>query len=386
MFLTCPSPEKRFFLFITLFYITGLVLYLESSMVVSSCKKRNFELSEIKELVKGYKPDIKEASLEFYLVGLKRLKTVSDKKDIKSVQTKSSEKIKLSDIINVDKNIDLLEKNIKSVSSRKNIVSSVLVFLGSIKENYKCVPKVLSKYQEYHKTLAKKKEDSYMDNEMNVREKENWLTGEDIRIKIKELKDYIDKYQESSSYPRLYVDIYQKYLVLNLYTLLPPLRNDYANVKIIKDCKDFGEKEDCVDTAFNYINMCSKKLLLCTYKTKKFYGIKKIDIPDNLFEIIECWENIKTNFLDSKECFSDKNEDFLLINTTNCEKMKTNSLTKYINRIFSPKKVSTTMLRKIYLSEKYPVIVSYRDQVRDAMVMGHSLSMQKMVYSKKIEK
>ncbi len=63
--------------------------------------------------------------------------------------------------------------------------------------------------------------------------------------------------------------------------------------------------------------------------------------------------------------------------------MKHNTLTKYINKIFYPKKVSTTLLRKIYLSEKYPVVNTYREQLLDSHIMGHSVGTQKMIYSKK---
>lgn len=350
--------------------------------------RSSFDIPSIKDSITSYKPDIKRASVEFYISGIKKIiDLVSSKKDNKSAIV-----LRLSEIKKTKKIIGILDDSIKSISSRKNIVSSILVFLGSLEEPPTSpIGKTLITYQEYHKNLAKRKEDSYMDNEMTSREKENWITGEDISLKIKKLKEEIDEIRQSTSgenprnTPRILVDTYQKYLVLNLYTLLPPLRNDYANVKVIKDCENFGEKDDCVDTDFNYINFCSKKLLLCTYKTRKFYGIKRVDIPEELFEIIKEWESLKGVYLEEKGC-STTSEGFLLINTTNCEKMLSNSLTKYINRIFAPKKVSTTMLRKIYLSEKYPVVVSYRDQARDAMIMGHSLSMQKMVYSKKIEK
>lgn len=347
--------------------------------------KMTFDIFSIKDSIELYKPDIKKASIEFYLTGLKKIIEMTS-------GNKSNEILKLSELKKSKKIIDRLEGSIKSISSRKNIVSSILVFMGAIKSEIPSVSKSLEVYQEYHKNLAKKKEDSYMDNEMSAKEKENWITGKDISDKISSLKAVVEGANmspsqgssDSGKISRVLLDTYQRYLVLNLYTLLPPLRNDYANVKVIKNCEDFGEKDECVDTEFNYINFCTKKLLLCTYKTRKFYGIKRVDIPGELFEIIEEWERIKNIYFFQKNIAN--SQDFLLINTTNCEKMKSNSLTKYINRIFAPKKVSTTMLRKIYLSEKYPVVVSYRDQTRDAMIMGHSLSMQKMVYSKKIEK
>ena len=63
--------------------------------------------------------------------------------------------------------------------------------------------------------------------------------------------------------------------------------------------------------------------------------------------------------------------------------MKKNGLTKYLNKIFKPKKVSTTLLRKLYLSEKYPVVHNRKDMKKDAYVMGHSVSTQQGIYRKK---
>ena len=63
--------------------------------------------------------------------------------------------------------------------------------------------------------------------------------------------------------------------------------------------------------------------------------------------------------------------------------MTNNGLTKYLNKIFKPKKVSTTILRKLYLSEKYPVIHNRDDMKKDAYIMGHSVETQQGIYRKK---
>ena len=46
--------------------------------------------------------------------------------------------------------------------------------------------------------------------------------------------------------------------------------------------------------------------------------------------------------------------------------MTKNGLTKYIYKIFKPRKVSTTILRKVYLTTKYPVIYNRKDMKDDA--------------------
>lgn len=326
------------------------------------------DFSDIFNKLKEYKPKIKDSSVNFYINNIKKINN-------EIFENPDETCINLSLFEDFEKFKKYIDVNIKSISSGKNLVSSVLVLLGA----YNCCQDALKKYQEYHKDLARQREENYLDNAMSPKEKENWTSRKDIDMKIADMKKEIDK-NKGLLIDRLSMDLYQRYLVANLYTLLPPLRNDYALVKMINDPL-FGEleKDDVdIDNNFNYINLFTKKLLLCTYKTQKFYGIKKIDIPDTLFDIIVEWEILKGTYF-KEDC------GYLLINTTANTPMKTNSLTKYLNKIFYPKKISTTMLRKIYLSEKYPVVVTYRDQAYDAMVMGHSLAMQKMVYSKKLK-
>ena len=138
------------------------------------------------------------------------------------------------------------------------------------------------------------------------------------------------------------------------------MRNDYAQMKVSdKEIKDE-----------NYINLKTKQIVLNKYKTDKTYGEKKIDIPPKTFNLIKRWINITNN-------------NYLLINTRDRNAMTNNGLTKYLNKIFKPKKVSTTILRKLYLSEKYPVTHNISDMKKDAYVMGHSIKTQQGIYRKK---
>ena len=138
------------------------------------------------------------------------------------------------------------------------------------------------------------------------------------------------------------------------------MRNDYAKMKVSdKELKDE-----------NYINLKTKQIVLNKYKTSKTYGEKKIDIPPKIFTLINRWYKLN-------------NSDYLLINIRDKNAMTNNGLTKYLNKIFKPKKVSTTILRKLYLSEKYPVTHNISDMKKDAYVMGHSIKTQQGIYRKK---
>ncbi|HEY9703557.1 MAG TPA: hypothetical protein V6C58_14005 [Allocoleopsis sp.] len=304
--------------------------------------------------IKSYKKNIKDVSVNNYLTNIRKI----------SRELFNSEKPSIQYFRDFDSIKEYIDKRIKNYASKKNLVTSIVVLLKA----YSVDCKVIEKYSEYHKTLSKTHDDSYLDNEKTDKEQQNWISSKDIQEKFQFLEEQIKN--KIGITKRKYADLIQQYLVLCLYTKIPPIRNDYALSRVINDDNNLKCSE-------NHFILGSEEFVLCKYKTDKFYGIKRVKIPEDVIVIIKKWEKIK------KEIFGDKlDHDFLLINTTNLLPMKKNSLTKYINKIFYPKKVSTTILRKVYLSEKYPVTNTYREMQNDSYIMGHDISVAKKIYSK----
>jgi integrase len=308
------------------------------------------------EDIKKYKPSIKESTIKNYLRNIRKI----------SKELFNSDKPSIMYFMDHESVLDYIDR-IANPFSRKTICTSILVLLGSNKE---FSDEIKLKYSEYHAKLSLLHDKIYNENVKSNKEESNWITREEIYELIKKLKS---KTNNKNLTPRQIVDTYQQHLVLNLYTQLPPIRNDYADVKIVQNSFD----EKCIDTNYNYIVIDEKILVLCNYKTAKYYGTKKIPLPDPLMELIIEYQKIKKDLLGYSG-------DFLLINTTNKTQMNTNTLTKYLNKIFSPKKVSSTILRKVYLSEKYPITYSMSEMQADAAVMGHNIAIARQVYTKKL--
>lgn len=303
---------------------------------------------------------ITDSSIKTYLQAFKKL----------SKELFNSNKPNLQYLRDHESIIEYLDKEVKSLSTRKSIGTSILVILKCNKDKITDSEKLLAIYTEYHKKLALLQNETYLDNERTEREEENWITGAEIKKKIKSLEKIINKKDAFKGTPRMFCDLIQQYTVLQLYTILPPLRNTWSNVIVIENVVD-PEK-----LLKNTLNLKTNNLFLVDYKTKKTYGVKKIEIPEPLIKVIKEFQEAK------KE--SGITSEALLVNTTNKEPMKTNSLTKYINKIFKPKKVSTTLLRKIFLSETFPVDNSMRKRLAVSNIMGHSVNTQQLIYSKKI--
>jgi hypothetical protein len=326
------------------------------------------------DIIKQYNTKIKESSITTYLNSIKKICKELFKSDTCSLMYfKDHQSV-----------IEYLDE-IKSISTRKNTCTAIIVLLkansGSLNSgsSLNFIDTLIPIYSDYHKKLAEKQNDFYLDNEKSEKETDNWITQKEIKDKIKELEKKFDIGNSGSfsGTPRKYIDTFQMFLVLNLYTQLPPVRNDFALTKVIHE-QNLDTNTLNLDT--NYINFKTKteaELLLCNYKTAKTYGIKVIPLPEQLTQLI-------FKFQVAKKKIFHRDFDYLLINTTNLDPMSKNSLTKYINKIFAPKKVSTTLIRKCYLSEKYPVIHTNRERENDSYVMGHGIGMAQGVYTKRL--
>ncbi|MCK5020722.1 MAG: hypothetical protein KAS32_27120 [Candidatus Peribacteraceae bacterium] len=159
--------------------------------------------------------------------------------------------------------------------------------------------------------------------------------------------------------------VYRKYMTLCLYTMVPPLRSqDWYTASIRQDSPG------------NYIDL-DKKLLVCrVYKTSDIYGERTIELTSRLIRIIRTWIEISgtTEWLFPGRCAQNH--------------MLQGSFTNHLNNIFTPKKISSSMLRKIFISDKIaewrslPQEEEMRRRSQLAIIMGHSPSTQIFMYSK----
>jgi hypothetical protein len=63
------------------------------------------------------------------------------------------------------------------------------------------------------------------------------------------------------------------------------------------------------------------------------------------------------------------------LNEDGSQVISSSGITTQLNRIFAPKKISSSMLRHIYLTDKYGDVKE--EMAEDAKAMGHSVSMQR---------
>lgn len=187
-------------------------------------------------------------------------------------------------------------------------------------------------------------------NDKTQTQKDNWISWDEI-IKLKnELHANMDSWET-----RL------KYFLVCLYTDIPPRRNlDYIVMDVVPKYHEGLSKDK------NYLSLQDNEMVFNVYKTSKHYGEQKLKLSYELRKALD--EYLKHHPLKKMKEFP------LLVNTYGSSYKTSGAITIMLNRIFK-KKVGASMLRHIYLSNKYGDELKQMKQ--DSKAMGHSLNEQR---------
>ena len=226
-----------------------------------------------------------------------------------------------------------------SDSTKKNKFNSIVVFLKTFKQ-----PKeIIEKYKDNSDILSSRIDRKNRTLEKSPKEKENWLSKEQLEEKI---NDLAYKMYHDNKLDLLDLDDYTKYIMLMIHVNIP-LRNDLANTDILNQTQ--FKKEDM--TKKNYILISPKLgyILLNDFKTIKSKGMQKIKLDDNLLKEIQKYYKFLKTYKKDKNI---NNNSFFI--KENGEPYTRNQYTKLFNSIFN-KPISTTMIRKIIASDTWNI-------------------------------
>jgi hypothetical protein len=230
---------------------------------------------------------------------------------------------------------DILDriKHLKPNSQRTYLISIVSTLKG-LKGFDKEFKFYFDKMMEFNKELK-------LNNLKSDTQKENWISQDEVM-------DIYNKYSEKVM-PLLKLkkvnekqwDDILDFIVLSCYCLIQPRRcKDFQLMKVIKSTKDLGDDYK----NFNYYLPLESKFLFYNFKTSHTYHLQEIDINETL-------ENILIQYLKLHPLKKEKNF-FLLVKYDGEELKQTNSITRILNKIFG-KKISVSMMRNIFLTDKF---------------------------------
>jgi hypothetical protein len=210
---------------------------------------------------------------------------------------------------------------------------------------------------------------------MNEKQKENWVSWADVLKRREELTEDVSKFANNKTVTSPQYETLMRYVILGLYTEIQPRRNEYLDLYIVK------KWNDKMATDKNYLDVATAKLILNKYKTSKKYGVQTLDIPEILLGQIHLF--LKFHPLWKGVAKRQTAPVKFLVNYEGEPITALNFITRVLNRVFHGKKVGSSMLRHVYISDKYKEADSIeKERARDAEAMGHSVGVQKSVYFK----
>lgn len=261
----------------------------------------------------------------------------------------------LSYLTDVDSIKQLIQD--KKQNTQISYLTSILVSL----DFYPKYKDAFEKYKAMYDGLVKNRLQKELTHEKTEREEKNLIPMDELTSTREDLKKKVEALSDVEELTKSEYNTYLQHLILELYTAIPPRRNqDYLYMYVVENRPDVLEQDR------NYLILSEQKFLFNKYKTAKVYGNQEIDIPKELMDVIE-------NYLArSPDIVWDDDRPFL-VNSKGKELNKLTGITKVLNKVFN-KNIGCSALRHIFISDKFGDTVKEREEIANAM--SHSTSTQ----------
>lgn len=293
-------------------------------------------MSDLIEILKEKRPNLSVSSLYSYSSTLRGLhKRVFGDSDI--------------DVNNFNKVAKIMKDlETKPATVRKTILAILYVLTG------------IEEYQKQMTDDIKVYKEEVNKQEMNDKQKDNYLSQEEILLKFKDLEKKAKALYKKSELTNKDKQVIQDYIIVALASgiYIPPRRSlDWCAFKI----KNIGE----TDNHFN-----KNKLVFKTYKGSAKKGEQEVEAPKSLMTILNKWISI--------------NDTEYLLHDINDKQLNNVKMTQRLNKIFG-NGFSINNLRHSYLSEKYQATIKLNADMEKTMNAMGSSTAQSKIYINKLE-
>ena len=306
---------------------------------------------EIQDIILKARPKISKNSLSNYV---RNISILNEKKPIDN----------LNFLKDTDKILHLIKD--KKVTTKRTMLTAVTVLLGAINDNK--FNETMEFYQKKLKEMSDEINSNYVKGEKTDKEEKNWLTYDELKEIQREYAKDIDELnlrKATTITPKNNKKLLY-YLISSLYTLHPPIRLNWAMMKVIKNKNEMKDKENYLLNSGTF----SKTVYLNDFKNVKVIGTQSFKLSKALCKVINLY--LKFN-----------NGEYLL-NNTRGHPMSANSLSKMLPLVFSKdgKNVNLNLIRKSAVND----LIDHEQLKKEqelAKSMLHSEGVQKSVYLKK---
>jgi len=302
--------------------------------------------------------NISPSTLNLYIKNLIRL---NDDEEIKNFNfLKDSKKI-LEKIKN------------KSENTQRTYIISIVSLLKEQTE-----PKNKKLYDTYYKILIEFNNKLKNNTEKSEKQEQNWISQDEVQEIYNKLEEAATPYllakRKKDATAKEWTHILD-WFVLGLYVCQPPRRNiDFILMMVIKTFSPEMDKQ------YNYYSLDDNTMYFNNFKTQKTYKLQTIVAND---KVKENFKKYLENHPLRAQIKKLKINQFvpLLVNFEGHPVESKESITRILNKIFD-KKVGSSMLRNIYLTDKYSAI--NKEKQEDAENMGTSTGTMDNNYIKEV--
>jgi hypothetical protein len=308
--------------------------------------------------ISNSRPNLKTNTVKQYVNNLNKLKKLFDSEDYDFLKEPDELMDKISEL---------------HYLSQRNMLNAIIVLLMALNHDEK-YDDLLEKYGKLRDEMNDKYSDEQKSGIISDKQSKNFATTEEVFEMINKMAEDLKpiKKKTKDNITKKEMQLLQAYTLFNIYARMP-FRNDVAGMIAInqaayKKLSDEEKKEN------NYLVVPSKGqiyFVLNKYKTSKKYEELDLPIEDpNLRKILRYY--LKMNGMG------------ILFKTSTGKPLTRIELSKVLlkfSKAYMGKSISTTLLRKIYLSSKYGNMKEELE--KDNKVMGHSKQVALDTYVKK---
>jgi len=308
---------------------------------------------DLKADIKKARPNVKESTIKMYESNLNKLKKMFDSKDFDFLKDVEKVKDKLKHL---------------HYTSQRNYYNSIIILLMALDKE----EDLIKKYSDIRDELNKKYEDDNANGKISDKQKANFVELKVVKDGIEKMGEELKnkKFKKAENLTAKDKTLLMVYIIYQIHIRLP-MRNDLAGAEAITK-REYNKLSTEEKKAKNYLVVEKGKMffVLNKFKTQRKYEELKIDVPKDLEKLLRTY--IKINGMG------------VLFKSSTGKTLTRNDLSqlllKYSKKYMDGKSISTTMLRKIVLSDKFAD--HKKEQEEMAKITGHSVETMNKVYVK----
>lgn len=248
---------------------------------------------------------------------------------------------------------DFINERYTNDSSKKSHYS-VLAFM--CKEYDK--EKEAKKYSQLASNLQHAYEEEEKLQKVKPSRVKNYITWDELIAKRKELKEIFEKNEDDIA------NMY-KYLIICLYSYIPPIRLEYSNMELI------DKKPPKNENNYIWLDDGEYKVVINKDKVSSTYGRAVLPIEsETLTKLIKkTFKLFKRKYLISQIKDGDK-------------PLTKQGMERLLYQMFEPKRVSVDIYRSVYVTKKYSENINLKQKEELAKKMRHSVAVAEKTYKK----